>query len=151
MEGMGAHVGEFAPGFHERLVVLTEGLDDPEHRAQALASLTGVGELTRRHHAVELPQFDDHPQSMAGAPAAGCTVVLKPTSMTPLSALAPASLAEKAGVPKGVFNVITGDPRPIGEGLCEHAGVRFVGFGGSSEVGKILYRRPEEARSRAGR
>lgn len=85
------------------------------------------------------------------APAAGCTVVLKPTSMTPLSALAPASLAEKAGVPKGVFNVITGDPRPIGEVLCEHAGVRFVGFGGSREVGKILYRRPEEARSRAGR
>ncbi|MCK1713862.1 aldehyde dehydrogenase family protein [Bradyrhizobium sp. 143] len=93
-------------------------------------------------------------RKVSPALAAGCTVVLKPASETPLSALALAALAEKAGVPKGVFNVITGDSRPIGEVLCEHAAVRFVGFTGSTEVGKILYRRlhrPEEARARARR
>lgn len=59
-------------------------------------------------HAVELPQLDDHPQGRAGA-RRRCTVVLKPSSQTPLSAVALAALAEKAGVPKDVFNVIAGD------------------------------------------
>ena len=72
--------------------------------------------------------------------AAGCTVVLKPANETPFSALALAALAEKAGVPKGVFNVITGDSSAIGKVLCEHPAVRFIGFTGSTEVGKILYK-----------
>src|SRR6202008_3737759 len=72
--------------------------------------------------------------------AAGCPVVLKPATETPLSALALAALAEKAGVPKGVFNIITGVSSPIGKVLCEHPAVRFVGFTGSTEVGNILYR-----------
>src|SRR5947199_7687398 len=72
--------------------------------------------------------------------AAGCTVVIKPANETPLSALALAVLAEKAGIPKGVLNVITGDAPPIGKVLCEHPAVRFVGFTGSTEVGKILYK-----------
>nr|WP_253075179.1 MULTISPECIES: aldehyde dehydrogenase family protein [unclassified Bradyrhizobium] len=59
-------------------------------------------------HAVELPQLDDHPQGRAGA-RRRCTVVLKPGNQTPLSAVALAALAEKAGVPKSVFNVIAGD------------------------------------------
>ncbi|MGE5158662.1 MAG: NAD-dependent succinate-semialdehyde dehydrogenase [Gemmatimonas sp.] len=79
-------------------------------------------------------------RKVSPALAAGCTVVLKPANETPLSALALAALAEKAGVPKGVFNVITGDAPPIGKVLCEHPAVRFVGFTGSTEVGKILYR-----------
>ncbi|MGY4281550.1 acyl-CoA reductase-like NAD-dependent aldehyde dehydrogenase [Bradyrhizobium sp. LM2.7] len=66
-------------------------------------------------------------------------MVLKPVSETQLSALAPAALAERAGAPDGVFNVITGSSRPIGEALCEHPAVRFVGFTGSTEIGKILY------------
>ncbi|MCK1732232.1 NAD-dependent succinate-semialdehyde dehydrogenase [Bradyrhizobium sp. 142] len=78
-------------------------------------------------------------RKVSPALAAGCTVVLKPASETPLSALALAALAEKAGVPKGVLNVITGASRPIGKVLCEHPAVRFVGFTGSTEVGKILY------------
>jgi succinate-semialdehyde dehydrogenase / glutarate-semialdehyde dehydrogenase len=78
-------------------------------------------------------------RKVSPALAAGCTVVLKPANETPLSALALAVLAEKAGVPKGVFNIVTGDAPPIGKVLCEHPAVRFIGFTGSTNVGKILY------------
>src|ERR1700758_2072773 len=79
-------------------------------------------------------------RKVSPALAAGCTVVLKPANETPLTALALAALAEKAGVPKGVFNVITGDAPPIGLVLCEHPAVRFVGFTGSARGGQVLYR-----------
>ena len=70
--------------------------------------------------------------------AAGCTVVLKPAEQTPLSALALAELAERAGVPKGVFNVITGPPQEIGAELTSNPKVRKLSFTGSTEVGKLL-------------
>src|ERR1700753_503600 len=78
-------------------------------------------------------------RKVSPALAAGCPVVLKPANETPLSALALVALAEKAGVPKGVLNVLTGNSSAIGKVLCEHPAVRFVGFTGSTEVGKILY------------
>ena len=78
-------------------------------------------------------------RKVAPALAAGCTVVLKPANETPLTALALVALAEKAGVPKGVFNILTGNSSAIGKVLCEHPAVRFVGFTWSTEVGKILY------------
>ncbi|MCD6046742.1 MAG: gabD [Gammaproteobacteria bacterium] len=74
----------------------------------------------------------------APAFAAGCTVVLKPSDLTPFSALALAKLAEEAGFPKGVFNVITGDAQPIGLTLCEDARVRKISFTGSTRVGQWL-------------
>lgn len=74
----------------------------------------------------------------APALAAGCTMVLKPASQTPLSALALAVLAERAGIPKGVFNVVTGSSRVIGAELTSHPGVRKLSFTGSTEVGKTL-------------
>ena len=70
--------------------------------------------------------------------AAGCTMVLKPAEQTPLSALALAELAERAGVPKGVFNIITGDAPAIGGELCASPIVRKLSFTGSTEVGRIL-------------
>jgi succinate-semialdehyde dehydrogenase/glutarate-semialdehyde dehydrogenase len=70
--------------------------------------------------------------------AAGCTVVLKPASQTPFSALALAELAERAGVPKGVFNVITGSAKDIGGELTENPIVRKLSFTGSTEIGKLL-------------
>jgi len=70
--------------------------------------------------------------------AAGCTVVLKPASQTPFSALALAELAERAGVPKGVFNVITGSAGEIGGELTSNPAVRKLSFTGSTEVGKVL-------------
>src|SRR5689334_20820788 len=70
--------------------------------------------------------------------AAGCTVVLKPASQTPFSALALAELAERAGVPKGVFNVVTGSAQEIGGELTENGIVRKLSFTGSTETGKVL-------------
>ncbi len=70
--------------------------------------------------------------------AAGCTVVLKPAAQTPFSALALAELAERAGVPKGVFNVITGPAREIGGELTSNPIVKKLSFTGSTEIGKVL-------------
>ena len=72
------------------------------------------------------------------AMAAGCTVVLKPAAQTPFSALALAELAERAGVPKGVFNVITGPAREIGGELTSNPIVKKLSFTGSTEIGKVL-------------
>src|SRR6266436_2063610 len=69
---------------------------------------------------------------------AGCTVVLKPAAQTPFSALALAELAERAGVPKGVFNVITGSAKEIGGELTSNPVVKKLSFTGSTEVGKVL-------------
>jgi len=76
----------------------------------------------------------------APALAAGCTVVIKPAEQTPFSALAMAELAERAGIPKGVFNVITGDAPTIGKEMCANPTVRKLSFTGSTEVGRILMR-----------
>jgi succinate-semialdehyde dehydrogenase / glutarate-semialdehyde dehydrogenase len=70
--------------------------------------------------------------------AAGCTMLVKPAEQTPLSALALAELAQRAGVPAGVLNVVTGDPREIGPVLTGHPLVRKVSFTGSTEVGRLL-------------
>jgi len=70
--------------------------------------------------------------------AAGCTMVLKPAPQTPLSALAMAELAGRAGVPAGVFSVVTGDERAIGAELTGNPIVRKFSFTGSTEVGRLL-------------
>ncbi|MCC8382974.1 succinate-semialdehyde dehydrogenase [Photorhabdus laumondii subsp. laumondii] len=71
--------------------------------------------------------------------AAGCTVILKPASETPLSALALAALAEQAGIPAGVFNVVTGiDAKAIGGAMTQSPIVRKLSFTGSTRVGKLL-------------
>jgi succinate-semialdehyde dehydrogenase/glutarate-semialdehyde dehydrogenase len=77
-------------------------------------------------------------RKVAPALAAGCTVVLKPSELTPLSALALAVLAEEAGVPPGVFSVVTGDPAPIGAVLTGDTRIRKFTFTGSTSVGKML-------------
>ena len=72
--------------------------------------------------------------------AAGCTMVAKPASATPLTALAFAKLGEEAGVPKGVFSVLTGSAREIGGVLTASPVVRKLSFTGSTEIGVQLYR-----------
>lgn len=76
----------------------------------------------------------------AAALAAGCTIVAKPAAETPLSCLALAQLAEQAGFPKGVFNVVTTDKslKEVGKLLCEHPKIKKVSFTGSTAVGKLL-------------
>ena len=70
--------------------------------------------------------------------AAGCTMVVKPASQTPFSALALAELAERAGMPKGVFSVVTGAAGAIGNEMTSNPIVRKLTFTGSTEIGKIL-------------
>ena len=78
-------------------------------------------------------------RKVAPALAVGCTVVVKPAEDTPLSALALVELAERAGLPKGVLNVVTAkNPVPVGKSMTENPLVRMVTFTGSTEVGKIL-------------
>lgn len=72
--------------------------------------------------------------------AAGCTIVAKPASQTPLTALAFAKLGEEAGVPGGVFNILTGSAREIGAALTGSSTVRKLSFTGSTEIGVQLYR-----------
>jgi succinate-semialdehyde dehydrogenase/glutarate-semialdehyde dehydrogenase len=77
-------------------------------------------------------------RKVAPAIAVGCTVVLKPSELTPFSALALALLGSEAGLPAGVFNVVTGEPEPIGEVLTSDPRVRKFTFTGSTRIGKML-------------
>jgi len=77
-------------------------------------------------------------RKVAPALAAGCAVVVKPASQTPFSALALAVLAERAGVPKGVLNVVTGPATEIGSELTSNPLVRKISFTGSTAIGKVL-------------
>ncbi len=80
-------------------------------------------------------------RKVAPALAAGCTFVARPAELTPLSALAMAVLAERAGIPAGVFNVVpSSDAAAIGKELCENPKVSKITFTGSTRVGKILLR-----------
>ena len=82
--------------------------------------------------------------------AAGCSVVIKPSRETPLTALALGVLGERAGLPPGVLNIITGGSSAIGKVMCEHPTVRFVGFTGSTEVGKLLMRQAASTVKKVG-
>lgn len=79
-------------------------------------------------------------RKVAPALAAGCTVVIKPAKQTPLTALKLAELAAKAGIPKGVMNVITGSAKEIGDTWLADERVRKLTFTGSTEIGKELMR-----------
>ena len=72
--------------------------------------------------------------------AAGCTMVIKPSEETPLSAFALGVLAERAGIPPGVLGFVTGDPAAIGAALTSSPVVRKLSFTGSTAVGKLLMR-----------
>jgi succinate-semialdehyde dehydrogenase/glutarate-semialdehyde dehydrogenase len=79
-------------------------------------------------------------RKVGAALAAGCTMIVKPAEATPLSALALAALAERAGLPPGVLNVLTGAPEAIGTALTANPVVRKLSFTGSTEIGRLLMR-----------
>jgi succinate-semialdehyde dehydrogenase/glutarate-semialdehyde dehydrogenase len=79
-------------------------------------------------------------RKVAPALAAGCTVVIKPSEFTPYSALALGVLAERAGIPAGVINIVTGMPAEIGDELMANDTVRKISFTGSTRVGALLMR-----------
>ena len=78
-------------------------------------------------------------RKVSPAIVAGCTVVLKPSEITPLSAYAMGILATEAGLPRDVFNIITGDEKEIGKILCDDFRIRKLSFTGSTKVGQTLY------------
>ncbi len=80
-------------------------------------------------------------RKVAPALAAGCTVVLKPAEQTPGSAILFFQLAEEAGIPKGVINLVTGTPNKIGDALLADKRIRKVTFTGSTNVGKLLLKK----------
>ncbi len=82
--------------------------------------------------------------------AAGCTIVIKPASETPLSALALCELAERAGIPAGVINVITGKASAIGGELTSNPTVRMLTFTGSTEIGKLLMKQCADTVKKVG-
>ncbi|MCO6429811.1 MAG: NAD-dependent succinate-semialdehyde dehydrogenase [Deltaproteobacteria bacterium] len=84
----------------------------------------------------------------AAALAAGCTIIVKPASETPFSALAIAKVCELAGLPPGVINIVTGDPEPIAKALMASSTVRKLTFTGSTGVGKLLMRQSADTLKR---
>jgi aspartate-semialdehyde dehydrogenase len=85
----------------------------------------------------------------AAAMAAGCSVIVRPASETPFSALALAELADRVGIPAGVFSVVTGSRAIVGE-LCANPAVRAISFTGSTDVGRILLRQSADTVKRMG-
>src|ERR1700726_2628701 len=83
-------------------------------------------------------------RKLGPALAAGCTLIAKPAESTPFSALALAVLGERAGIPPGVFSVLTGNPREIGGEMTANPDVRKLTFTGSTEVGRTLMRQSAE-------
>lgn len=80
-------------------------------------------------------------RKVSAAVAAGCTVILKPSELTPITALELGSLSIKAGFPPGVFNILNGNPDMIGKILCKDINIRKITFTGSTKVGKLLMKR----------
>src|SRR4051812_1016359 len=112
----------------------------PDKRAMVLKQPVGVAALITPWN------FPNAMITRKAGPAlaAGCTVIIKPAEQTPFSALAMAELAERAGIPKGVLNIVTGDAPTIGAELTSNPKVRKISFTGSTEVGRILMRQSAE-------
>ncbi len=153
-----------------RLMTAEQGKPTPEAKGEvsyAASFVEWFAEEAKRIDGEQLPQFDNNrrllvlrqsvgvcaaitpwnfplamiTRKVAPALAAGCPVVIKPAELTPLTALAAAELALRAGIPAGVLNVITCDSAntpAVGLALCESETVRHLSFTGSTEVGRIL-------------
>ena len=110
----------------------------PQYRADAMSFVTKqpvgvVGAITPWNFPIAMIT-----RKCAPALAAGCTLVIKPAESTPFSALALVRLAEQAGFPPGVINVVTGDPQRIGKLLTADSRVSHISFTGSTQTGKTL-------------
>jgi succinate-semialdehyde dehydrogenase len=77
-------------------------------------------------------------RATAAALAAGCTVVMRPSEFTPMSAMAMVNILVEAGMPPGALNLISGEPDPMGQAMLDHPAVRKISFTGSTRVGRIL-------------
>jgi len=163
-----AHQQELA-----NIIVLEEGKPMQEALNEILYSASFVSfyaEEGKRAYGEIIPSFRPHTQSQvtkepigvaamitpwnfpaalitrkaAAALAAGCTCVIKPSDLTPYTGLALMKLAEKAGIPKGVLNMVTGDAIPIGEEITSNPSIAKISFTGSVKVGKLLMKQAAE-------
>lgn len=161
-QGMLAHAGDLA-----RIMTIEQGKPLAEARgevAYAAAFLSWFAEEARRTYGDVIPGHGADKRLMVTrepvgvvaaitpwnfplamitrkvgpALAAGCAMIVKPSELTPFSALALALLGEEAGIPAGVFNVVTGAPRAIGEVLVSHPAIAKFSFTGSTATGKML-------------
>ncbi len=153
-----------------RIMTAEQGKPLPEAKGEVAYGASFVewfAEEAKRINGETLPQFDNNRRLMvlrqpigvcaaitpwnfpiamitrkvAPALAAGCTVIIKPAELTPLTALAATELAIRAGIPAGVLNMITADAEnsiAVGKALCASDVVRHISFTGSTEVGRIL-------------
>ncbi len=106
----------------------------PDRRILVLRQPIGVvGTIT----AWNFPAYNPS-RTWAAALAAGCTVVGRPSERTPLSAMAIASILVEAGIPKGVFNLVNGEPEAMGQAMLDDPRLRKIAFTGSTRVGRVL-------------
>ena len=102
-----------------------------DHESLVIREPIGVvGAITPWNYPAELIGW-----KLCAALAAGCTIIIKPAELTPFTALAIASMAEKARIPPGVINVLTGPGSKVGQAMVEHPGIDKIAFTGSSAVG----------------
>jgi aldehyde dehydrogenase (NAD+) len=128
-----ARTFEWEHNVGERVVTLTEGygFDEADGSSLVISEPIGVvGAITPWNYPLNLVAY-----KVAPALAAGCTVVLKPSEVAPLSAFVLAEVLEDAGLPPGVFNVVTGYGDPVGARLAEHPDVDMITFTGSTVAG----------------
>ena len=109
----------------------------PSHDANASVLVVKSRSADRGHHAVELPVYDDHPQNCYRA-GRRRTMIIKPAEETPLTAYKLLEYARQAGIPAGVFEMVTGDPQAIGEAFTSDTRIHKISFTGSTRVGKLL-------------
>ena len=98
---------------------------------------------------MEFSKCHDHPQGWPGA-GVGCTIVIKPRIRDPLSALALCELAERAGIPAGVINVVTGKASDIGTEMTINPIIKMLTFTGSTEIGKLLMKQCADTVKKVG-
>src|SRR5262249_3311862 len=128
---------EYTAGEGRRIGGSTVPSELPHNFCYTLRQPLGVGAcVTPRNFPVAIPVW-----KLAPPPLAGNTVVLNPATPTPETASAIVSIFERAGVPKGVLNMVLGSGGTVGNALVDHEDVRAVSFTGSNEVGAEIYAR----------
>lgn len=137
---------EYISGEGRRLLGETTPSELPDKFCMTLRQPLGVvGCITPWNFPMAVPSW-----KLGAALISGNTIVYKPATLTPLCAVSMAEILEKAGVPPGVLNLVTGPADPVGKAIVEHPKVRTVSFTGGVTAGKDVYRRASDSLKRVG-
>ncbi len=137
-----------ALGEWESFATLVEGYDWEEQVGNSLV-VREAHRRGRRHHAVELPALPDRCK-VVPALAAGCTVVLKPSEVTPLNAYLLTEVIHEVGLPAGVFNMVVGTGPVVGEAMSTHPDIDMISFTGSGRAGAAVTKAAADTVKRVG-